>query len=552
LLHELSIQNILYIDRLDLSFGSGLNVLTGETGAGKSILLDALGFVTGVRAGRDLLPSDVPSGDVSASFQITPDHPVWACLREQEIPCDGEILLRRTLTESGRTVSFANGSRITVDQLARIGSHLVDIHGSRKEMGLLNPAEHGRLLDSYANLTEAAGTIRAFWKTVTDLQRRQQALEEDLAALEKEADYTTHVVSELESLALQDGEVTALEEARSRLKATLKIRSQVEAARDRTGMDGVLGTLFDTVRDLERLDDAARPLLESALKALTTALHEVEESQVLIDRFLGDLDVAPGELEAIEDRLYLIRQLARKHHVQPEELPAVLTSLSGKQDTRERLVRELDEMAGVIQSARDAHMRVARELSKSRHEAATRLDKAIAGELAVLRLKGARFLTDISTSGPGAGGLDRVTFTVSTVQGEPPAPLNRVASGGEMARFMLAIKVCLAGTIPGLSIIFDEIDRGVGGATAAAIGKRLAALAGQNQTIVVTHSPQVAAHGHAHRVVRRTDSAAGTQLDVLLLKGSKRVDEIARMLAGTRMTTEARAAAHRLLKDGTG
>ncbi len=551
MLLELSIRNILYIDRLDLTFGPGLNVLTGETGAGKSILLDALGFVTGVRAGRDLLARDIPTGDVSAGFQVSADHPALACLGKQEIPSDGDILLRRTITQSGRTASFVNDVRITADQLARIGGHLVDIHGAHRETGLLNPAEHGRLLDAFADIIPVAGKVRALWVHVADLERRRAALAKELAALEEEADYTSHVIAELESLALEDGEVATLEARRNRLKTAQKLRSEVATAQTRVGMEGALGPLLDAIRVLERLDPTDSPALASALGALTAALHEIEEAQVQIDTALRDLEVAPGELEACEDRLYLIRQLARKHQVPPDALPAVLASLTGARHTHGQLAGEIDTVTGALKAAREAHLQAARRLSGQRRTAARALDRAIAGELEALRLKGVGFLTDLAETPPRAGGLDKVTFTVSTVPGAPPGPLDRVASGGEMARFMLAIKVCLAGTTPGLSIIFDEIDRGVGGATAAAIGKRLAALAGQNQTIIVTHSPQVAAHGHSHLLVQRVDSKAGTAFDVRPLEGSGRVDEIARMLAGATVTTEARAAARRLLGDGS-
>ncbi|MCY4259676.1 MAG: AAA family ATPase, partial [Rhodobacteraceae bacterium] len=386
MLHDLSIRNILYIDRLDLTFGPGLNVLTGETGAGKSILLDALGFVTGVRAGRDLLRSRASSGDVSAGFVIESDHPVQDWLRNQQIACHGDLLLRRTITGSGRTVSFANGSRITAGQLTEIGTQLVDIHGSRKEMGLLNPSEHCRFLDFFAGSTRDARTVHDRWTAVRDLRRRQDDLEAELAEMEKEADYNAHVVAELENLGLEDGEVEVLEQARVRLKAAMKIRTRVEEVRLMSGMEGALGTLIDAIRSLERIDDACGPEIKTAMQALTVATHEIEEAQVQLDRFLGTLDVASDTIEDTEDRLYLIRQLARKHRVQPEELRSVLARLAGQEDRREHLAQECDRIVAAIRAARESYLSDARKLSRLRHAAGDRLDRAVDGELAALRL----------------------------------------------------------------------------------------------------------------------------------------------------------------------
>ena len=549
MLRELSIRKILYIDCLDLEFSSGLNVLTGETGAGKSILLDALGFATGRRAGKGLLQAGADSGEVSACFAISGDHPAGRILGSQEITVEDELILRRTIASSGRSAAFANGVRITAEVLRTIGQMLIDIHGSHEDRGLMDPTEHVRLLDAFAGNEEILKSVGILWRKVENLNARRNRIQKEIAEMDREAEYDRHVAAELQSLDLREGEVNELQESRSRLKSAMKAWTKVENVNRVVGMEGSVGLLLEGLRGLEQIEDGLSVQLENAVNAIARALNELEEAQMQIDEFLGERDIAPGELERIEDRLYLIRSLARKHGVLAEELPGLQEKYLRKEQRSGDLACELNRTEMEIQSIRQHYDEAADRLSESRHSAAGRLDSLIARELDALRLAGARFATRIVERQDSSTGRERVSFTVATVTDNEPGPINMIASGGEMARFTLAIKVCLAGTMAGFCMIFDEIDRGVGGATAAAIGTRLVRLARQNQSIVVTHSPQVAAHGDLHLRVSRTESDCGTGIVVDHLARDDRVCELARMLSGKSITTQAKEAAGKLLED---
>ncbi|WP_210879398.1 DNA repair protein RecN [Roseovarius autotrophicus] len=547
MLRTLDIRDMLIIDRLELGFRPGLNVLTGETGAGKSILLDCLGFVLGWRGRADLVRAGAERGEVVAEFEIGADHPARAVLTEAGLEAGTEMILRRVNGADGRKTAWVNDRRVSGEVLRQLSATLVELHGQHDDRGLLDPRGHRDMLDTFGGLDAMRAAVREAWRAQAAAQKVLDAAEAALADIRAEEDFLRHAVGELDTLAPLPGEEAELDTRRRLMQGAERLREEIARAVQALGADGAEGAAGDALRWLEGAAEKAEGQLDSALAALSRALVELDEASRETARALEALDFDPLDLERSEERLFAIRGLARKHGVPPDDLAEFAESL------RARLAA-LDAGAGdlaVLRDARDAAARrydkAATALTAARREAASRLDAAVMAELAPLKMERAVFTTGITEADPGPQGRDMVSFTVATNPGAPSGPLSRIASGGELSRFLLALKLCLAGPDTGLTMIFDEIDRGVGGATADAVGRRLARLASGGQVLVVTHAPQVAARGvHHWRVEKRVEEDV-TFSTVRPLSGPERVDEIARMLSGERITPEARAAAEALL-----
>jgi DNA repair protein RecN (Recombination protein N) len=548
MLRQLVINNVVLVDKLELEFDSGLGVLTGETGAGKSILLDALGLALGARADTALVRSGTEQATVSAELQLPQDHPVHALLQDQGIGADpGEpVIVRRTLKSDGGSRAFIGSASVPAGLIREIGALMVEVHGQHDDRGLLNPRGHRDLLDAFGRLD--TGSVEQAWSEVTRIESELAQARAEAAAAERDRDYLEHAREEIERLAPEEGEESELAEQRTAMQAGLKAGETLTGLDELLGgSEGALALLRQAARRIER-GAADHQLLAEALASLDRAVIEVSEAEDKIARAAEALAFDPARLEQIEARLFDIRALARKHRVEPGALAAL-----GEQ-MREQLAaiyaggERIDELDRALLAAREGYSEAAEQLSRQRHEAATRLDEAVADELYPLKLEAARFRTSISSTEPGPAGTDRVEFEVSTNPGAPFGPLTRIASGGELARFILALKVALAETGTAATMIFDEVDRGVGGAVASAIGERLARLARDSQVLVVTHSPQVAARASHHYRIEKSHGPEGTRTSVRKLTPEERREEIARMLSGAAITDEARAQAAKLME----
>ncbi|SEO34307.1 DNA replication and repair protein RecN [Salinihabitans flavidus] len=538
---------MLIIDRLELDFRPGLNVLTGETGAGKSILLDSLGFVLGWRGRAELVRSGADQGEVVAEFALTPDHPAQAVLQEAGLPTGPELILRRVNRSDGRKTAWVNDRRCTGEVLRALSDTLIELHGQHDDRGLLNARGHRDLLDDFAGLGDLRAEVRTAWAAQGRARKALQAAQDALAEVQAEEEYLRHAVKELDALDPQPGEEAELDTRRRLMQGAEKVREDVSRAHAALGHDGAEGAMGDALRWLEGAEEAAGGHLESPIAALSRAMAELGEAADGVMRALEALDFNPLELEQIEERLFAIRALARKHGVVPDDLGGFAADLRGKLDALEAGAGNIDALRSALKEAEATYDAAADRLSAARAEAAVRLDAAVTGELAPLKMERAVFETRIVPADPGPDGRDAVDFTVATNPGAPSGPLARIASGGELSRFLLALKVCLSHGNTGVTMIFDEIDRGVGGATADAVGRRLKALAEGGQVLVVTHSPQVAALGAHHWQVVKQVQDGQTLSQVVPLDPGARVDEIARMLAGDTVTDEARGAARVLL-----
>jgi DNA repair protein RecN (Recombination protein N) len=545
MLRTLEIRDVLIIDRLSLALGPGLNVLTGETGAGKSILLDALGFVLGWRGRADLVRTGAAQGEVVAVFDLDASHAAHAVLTEAGIIAEeGEIILRRINTADGRKTAWVNDRRVTGEVLRDLSEALVELHGQHDDRGLLNPRGHRQLLDAFAGLDLA--DIRAAWRARAEAQTALQAAQNALERAQVEEEFLRHAVAELDKLNPVPGEEATLDARRRLMQGAERIRADIARAHGALA-EGAEGAMRDALRWLEGASDRAEGQLDGALGALNRALIELGEAVGGVEDALRGLDFNPAELEALEERLFAIRALARKHGVLPDDLGGFAEGLRGRLAAIDGGAAGLARLHEAVTKADAAYLREAVALTLARKAAATRLDLAMAGELAPLKMERAVFTTEMTTAEPGPEGVDSVTFTVATNPGAPAGPLNRIASGGELSRFLLALKVCLMGDSPGMTMIFDEIDRGVGGATADAVGRRLKSLSDRAQVLVVTHSPQVAAKGAHHWQVSKRVENGATLSSVVTLSDDERVEEIARMLAGDTVTQAAREAARALL-----
>ena len=545
MLRSLDIRDVLIIDQLELAFQPGLNVLTGETGAGKSILLDALGFVLGWRGRAELVRAGAAQGEVTAVFDLPPGHAARAVLTEAGIEAGDELILRRVNAADGRKTAWVNDRRVSGDVLRDLSDTLVELHGQHDDRGLLNPRGHRALLDAFAGLD--LGPMREAWRAQSTARAGLAAAEAALAAARGEEDYLRHAVAELDKLDPQPGEEAGLDAKRRLMQAAEKIRGDVVRALAALSDQGAEGQLMDAQRWLEGVAARAEGALEGALAALARAMIELGEAQAGVEVALRGLDFNPVELENLEERLFAIRALARKHSVLADDLGDFAGQLRARLQALDRGTAGLAAHVNAVALAGAAYDAVARAVQGTRRGAAGRLDTAMATELAPLKMERAVFKTELTGAEAGPDGRDSVIFTVATNPGAPAGALNRIASGGELSRFLLALKVCLTGDVPGLTLIFDEIDRGVGGATADAVGRRLQALASTAQVLVVTHSPQVAALGAHHWRVEKRVVDDITLSSVTPLDPGARIEEIARMLAGDTISDAARAAARALL-----
>ena len=548
MLRQLSIRDVVLIDRLELEFEPGLGVLTGETGAGKSILLDSLGLALGVRADTGLVRQGQPQASVAAEFELPADHPAFALMGEQGIePEPGEpLLVRRTLKADGGSRAFAGGAGVPASLLRDIANGLVEIHGQHDDRGLLNPRGHRALLDLFGRID--AGPVGAAWAEVDRLETELAEAREAAEAAERDRDWLEHSAKEIAALAPEPGEETSLSEQRAAMQAGAKAGEALAGLDELLGgSEGALAHLRAAARKIER-GAADHPLLAEALASLDRAVIEAAEAEDRIARAAEALAFDPAKLETVEARLFDVRGLARKHRVEPDALAALGEELQGKLALIEAGGERIAQLEAELAEARAHYGTVAGELRQARIEAATRLDEAVAGELHPLKLDAARFRTALGEAEPGPAGIDRIEFEVSTNPGAPFGALTKIASGGELSRFILALKVALAEAGTAQTMIFDEIDRGVGGAVASAIGERLARLAQRSQLLVVTHSPQVAARAAHHYRIEKAHDDGVTRTLVRKLSPDERREEIARMLSGAAITDEARAQAARLLE----
>ncbi|MBJ3762247.1 DNA repair protein RecN [Maribius pontilimi] len=547
MLRGLDIRDMLLIDRLELEFQPGLNVLTGETGAGKSILLDSLGFVLGWRGRAELVRSGAERGEVTAWFDLAADHPGRAVLEEAGFEVEDELVLRRVNTADGRKTAWINDRRASGDVLRRLSGTLVELHGQHDDRGLLDPKGHRMLLDAFAGNADLLAEVGQAWRARAEAARTLARAEKALDELRAEEDFLRHAVGELDALEPEPGEDAVLDARRRQMQAGARIREDISRALDALGSSGAEGPMLDASRWLDVAAPHAEGRLDAPIEALARALHALAEAEQGTARALDALEFDPNELERVEERLFALRGLARKHEVRPDELADLADTLRTRLQALEGGAEDIAGLRAALAQADAAYARAADALGVARRDAAGKLDAAMRAELAPLKMERAIFETKITPQEGGPTGADSVEFTVATNPGAPSGPLGKIASGGELSRFLLALKVCLTDAETGLTLIFDEIDRGVGGATADAVGRRLASLAAGAQVLVVTHSPQVAALGQHHWRVEKRVIGEMTTSNVVPLDTTARVDEVARMLSGDKITDEARAAARTLL-----
>ena len=556
MLAALDVRDLLLIDTARLEPGRGLTALTGETGAGKSILLDALGLALGARGERGLVRSGADAASVTAVFEPPPDHPARALLAENGIAAGDELIIRRVIGTDGKSRAFVNDTTVGVGLLRMLGDLLLEVHGQHDERGLLDPSGHRAMLDLFGGHeaeTAAAARAHAGWVAA---EAALTAHREAAQAAAAQIDWLRSAVQELDALKPEPGEEQQLAAERATLMASEKIAGDLQAASDAMAGDAGLETkLAAALRRLERARPQAGAMLDGALAAMERALVETAEARAQLDQALVALRFDPVRLERIEERLFALRAAARKYRVDPEGLPALRTTLDQRLQAADGAGFEGTALAKAAAAARAAFTAACEALSARRIAAAARLDASVARELKPLKLDRARFQTalePLAGAEAGAGGAERVTFLVSTNPGTPFGNLSRIASGGELSRFILALKVALARTGSAGTLIFDEIDRGVGGAVADAVGERLAKLARKAQVIVVTHAPQVAARADHHWRIEKRIEKGEARTRITRLADAERREEIARMLSGASVTDEARAQAARLIAGAAG
>jgi len=547
MLRALEIRDLLIIDHLELDFQPGLNVLTGETGAGKSILLDSLGFVLGWRGRAELVRSGAEQGEVVAEFELPVGHPAHTILEEAGLPGGKELILRRVNRKDGRKTAWINDRRCSGEVLRALSETLVELHGQHDDRGLLDPKGHRQLLDQFGDLGDLIAKTRQAWSDLSKARKTLKSAEDALKAVQDEEEFLRHAVSELDVLDPQPGEEGELDSRRRMMQAAEKIKEDVSQAHAAMGYNGAEGAMGNALRWLEDAGATVGDQLDEPLAALGRAMSELGDAVSGVERCMDALDFNPIELEQTEERLFAIRGLARKHNVVPDELGTFANDLRVKMAALDAGEGEIAELKQAVMAAEKAYDSAADALSKARKKAATRLDQAVMGELAPLKMERAVFTTQFDAENAGPEGIDAVSFTVATNPGAPSGPLAKIASGGELSRFLLALKVCLTSDERNTTMIFDEIDRGVGGATADAVGRRLSSLSEGGQILVVTHSPQVAALGAHHWRVQKDVNDGITLSTVVSLDRDDRVDEIARMISGDKITDQARSAAEALL-----
>lgn len=553
MLATLSIRDFVLIEKLDLDFAQagGLGALTGETGAGKSILIDALGLALGARAESGTVRRGAAQASVAASFDLPRDHSARSILSEQGIDGEDMLTLRRTISADGRGRAFVNDQPASVALLRRLGETLVEIQGQMEQHGLLDTATHRASLDAFAGLDRQSAAVALSWR---DWRAAERALADARAAAEaarRDEDFLRHAVKELEALAPEAEDEERLSAERQLMRAGSALGEAVEQALAELEQGrGAVAALRAAHRLIERNADKAAGRLDTPLSALERALSEATEAQAQLETARESLEFDPAKLEKIEERLFALRAAARKHNVAVPDLAALAEKFAAQLAALDDGEAGLNKLAAAAKAKRAAYVAAAEAQAAGRRKGAAKLDKAVAAELGPLKLERAKFVTEVTALPEvewSAAGIDRVQFTVATNPGTPPAPIAKIASGGELSRFLLALKVCLAKVGDAPTIVFDEVDSGIGGATAAAVGERLKRLAKDVQVLVVTHSPQVAAIADRHWLIRKTTTRSAASTDVLSLDPKGRREEIARMLSGAEVTAEARAAADKLL-----
>jgi len=552
-LAALTIRDIVLIEQAALEFAPGLNVLTGETGAGKSILLDSLGLAVGGRGRAGVRPG-ATQGSATAIFEPAEKHPVWALLADQAMEGSEEIVLRRTLAGDGRSRAFVNDQAVGVGLLKDIGSLLLEVHGQQDDRGLFDTGTHRGLLDGFGSLNGDAQTVALLhgeWAAARAALEELKALSERAQA---EADFVRAAANELADFAPEEGEEERLASERALMMNAARIAEDVSAALEAlSGERGAETGLAQALKKLSRMNEEARKAAAAAETALEQSYALAEEARRELDCLLSRLDTDTGTLERKEERLFALRALARKYGVMPDQLPAVRDDYAARQQALTEGGSQIKKAESRVAAAREAYLAAARKLSKSREGVARKLEAAVAAELAPLKLGHAKFrvaLERLEDDKGAATGLEKIAFEVATVEGASFGGLAKIASGGELARFSLALKVALAQVSLPAAMVFDEVDRGVGGAVADAVGERLQRLAETTQVLLVTHSPQVAARAARHfRISRHLDKKGGDKTRIELLDDEARLEEIARMLSGANVTSEARAAAKRLMAE---
>lgn len=557
MLVTLTIRNIVLIDQLTVGFDHGFCALTGETGAGKSILLDSLGLALGARSDSGLVRKGQDQASVTAEFHIDSKHAVLSLLNEQGIAADDTLILRRVLGADGRSRAFINDQPVGVGLLKQVGDQLVEIHGQFDTHGLLDPTTHRDLLDDYAGLHHDVRVLKSLWDIWAEARAALKTAQIEAEKARAEEEYLRHSVAELDKLNPEEGEEDALLTIRETMKHKAHVLSALdEAWQAISSDDGAEMRIAAAARVVTRIGDKAPASIDSVLAALDNAASALQDAVRDIESMTSSLSDGDMSLEAAEDRLYALRGAARKFGCRPDDLPRLHAEMAEKLRLADRTDDILADLMKAVDAARAKYKTAAQKISDARAKAAKKMDTLVAAELPPLKLDKARFFTRVDAVDDeqlwGPTGMDRVQFLVATNPGADPGPLNKIASGGEMARFMLALKVVMADTGAAHTLIFDEVDTGIGGSTADAVGERLARLSGQKQILVVTHSPQVAARANHHLIVMKSGGADLTTKIIPLDELAERREEIARMLSGATITTEARAAADKLLEAKAG
>jgi DNA repair protein RecN (Recombination protein N) len=551
MLSRLSIRDIVLIERLDIDYAAGLSVLTGETGAGKSILLDAFALALGSRGDASLVRQGAEQGQVTAAFDVEADHPALALLSENGVTSEDGLILRRVQLSDGRTRAFVNDQPVSVQVLRALGAALVEIHGQHDDRAMVDVSSHRQLLDAYAGLESDAIEVSRAWTARRTAEAAVNAHRQRVEQARREADYLRHAVDELTKLKPETGEESSLAEKRSAMMQIDKVAEDLRDAHEAVAGDrSPVASLSAALRRLERRRAQAPALIDPAIKAIDASLTALDEAGSHLDAALRAANHDPRELDRIEERLFALRAAGRKYNVAVDDLAALSAKHAADLATIDAGAEELKKLEAAAREAEAAYAKAAASLSAARKKAGAKLDKAVTAELKPLKLERARFFTSIEPDAAGPDGIDRIEFWVETNPGTRPGPLMKVASGGELARFLLALKVVLADRGSAPTLVFDEIDTGVGGAVADAIGQRLARLASKVQVVAVTHAPQVAARADRHYVISKDTLARGKRVatSITEVAAERRREEIARMLAGAEITDEARKAAERLIK----
>ena len=543
----LDIRDILIIDHAEIIFTSGLNVLTGETGAGKSILLDSLGFVLGWRGKTEIVRPGADFGEVSVWFEVDVDHPVKKILDENNIPWEEELLIRRVISADGRKTAWINGRRVPRELLIRLSPLLIEIHGQHDDKGLLDQRSHIHLLDMFAANNSQRELVKEAWKKLKKAEKELQDEQKKFSVFEAEESFLRYSLDELIRVDPKEGEEQELDAKRRMMQSAEKIKDDILKAQNAVGVNGAESLILDAMRWIETASGKSDGPFDDALASLSRASTELGEASGIIDGLVGTLDFDAHELEMLEERLFEIRGLARKHKIPSDQLYKFKVELEDKVAEFSFGAETLSSLEDKIRVCDNEYNVAASKLNKSRLTAGAKLDKLVGEELPFLKMENAIFETNIIPAQRSANGSDDVSFVVSTNKGTAKGRIGKIASGGELSRFLLALKVCLTKGYTSVAMIFDEIDRGIGGATADAVGRRLVRLSKNAQVLIVTHSPQVAALGDAHFQVVKSITSTETLTKVNPLDGDARIEEIARMISGDKITNAAINAAATLV-----